>query len=79
MRVVLDLTPSEYRAAHDLMAYALRRARPDDPDTASLRSFFDKYRASNGKALCEKCRVRIVYARGKCEPCYRASLTRAAR
>lgn len=78
MRIILDVTPGEYRAAHDLMAYALRRALRDDPDTADLRSFFDKYAESRKQVICRDCKTRRVYAVGKCKACYRESRSKAS-
>lgn len=78
MRVVLDLTPSEYRAGHDLIAFVLRRAGTGDPDLDDLRSFFFKLEESSSKALCKECRLRRVYASGKCEPCYREAKRKAS-
>jgi hypothetical protein len=72
VRIILDLTPGEYRAAHDLVGYALRRALEDDPDTDDLRSFFHKFAESRGKALCKECKSRRVYARGRCQACWRS-------
>lgn len=78
MRIVIDVTPGEYRAAHDLMAYVLRRVPEDDQDSADLRAFFRKLARSKNKILCPECRLRRVYARGKCEPCYREAKRKAS-
>ena len=78
MRIILDVTPDEYRAAHDLMSYALRRALVGDPETADLRSFFRKYAASRDKVLCKNCKQRKVYATGLCQACYRAEKRKAS-
>ncbi len=78
MRVVLDLTPSEYRAAHDLIAYALRRAIHDDPEVAALRGFYAKLLESRDKMLCNKCELRRVYVGGRCQACYRAEKRKAS-
>lgn len=72
MRIVLDLTPQEYRAAHDAIAYLLRpKAVREDPDSANLRSFFDKFAEDRPLALCGECGRRIIYAKGKCKRCWR--------
>lgn len=78
MRVVLDLTPGEYRAAHDLIGYALNRSLEDDPDVDELRSFYRKLLASKDRVLCSDCRQRRVYVGGRCQACYRAQKRKAS-
>lgn len=79
MKLEFDVTTAEYKAAHDLIAYALRpQAVRDDPESAPLMRFFDKLAASRERALCADCGMRRVYARGRCERCYRENRRRAS-
>lgn len=79
MKLELDVTIAEYKAAHDLIAYALRpRAVRDDPESAALMGFFDKLAESRRKAMCMDCGMKRVYARGLCERCYRSQKRRAS-
>lgn len=72
MRIILDLTPEQYRAGHDALAYLLRpKAVREDPDSADLLEFFMKLAESRDQAVCEECYQRVVYARGRCKACYR--------
>lgn len=67
----MRVTPQEYRAAHDLIAFALRpRALDDDPDVRPLVSFFRKLKQQQSEALCEACEERVIYAKGRCRRCY---------
>lgn len=79
MKLELDVTIEEYRAAHDLIAYALRPAAVhEDPESAPLRRFFDKLAESRRRAVCVDCGMRRVYARGRCERCYRQKRRKAS-
>jgi hypothetical protein len=67
----MRVTPEQYRAAHDLIAYALRpHARDDDPDVRPLKGFFQELKRQQGPVLCGECEGRIVYAKGLCRGCY---------
>lgn len=71
MELNMRVTAEQYRAAHDLIAFALRpRALDDDPDVRALQGFFRELKRQQGEALCSGCEQRIVYAKGLCRGCY---------
>lgn len=71
----LALSALEARAVHDTLSYLLRPQRvQDDPDTAELRRAMEKIRRYADEAFCSQERCdRPTYAKGLCEPCYRAT------
>lgn len=71
MEITMRVTPEQYRAAHDLIAYALRpRFLDDDPDVRPLRGFFDELKRHDKEALCTGCKEKVIYAKGLCRGCY---------
>ena len=66
----VDLTLNEVLALHDLAAYALRRAIPDDPDTLELRKAFKKLKKAGLAARCKHCLERFSRRKdGICDAC----------
>lgn len=72
MRIVLDLTPEQYRAALSLTKSALHPLRVrQDPQFEPLRGYCDELKKAEEQSLCGECFERIIYAKGKCKACYR--------
>lgn len=77
----LNLSALEARCVHEALAYLTfpQRVR-EDPDAAPLVSAMQKIRRFADEAFCsEKDCDRPTYAKGRCEPCYRASLRKSRR
>lgn len=77
----LNLSALEARSVHDALAYLThpRRIR-EDPDVKPLISALNKIRRFADEAFCNQSNCdRPSYAKGMCEPCYRASLRKRRR
>lgn len=71
-------TDAELRAVYGLLRSTLMAATVRlDPDSLPLRTAAKKLQKQAARAFCGECGAKAVYAKGKCEPCYRAERRKA--
>lgn len=65
-------TDDELRVLHGLVrSTLLPKAVRLDPDSKPLQSVLEKLQKQANRAFCDDCGDPEVYAKGRCEPCYR--------
>lgn len=72
------MNDAELRAAYELIRSTLApKAVRLDPDSLPLRTLAAKLQKQASRAFCKECGKPSVYAKGKCEACYRSERRKA--